>query len=73
MYWYILEYLEAANLAGRTLNVPTYNLDQLFVEALVSNSSLAANKVNEIIQDEFMNIASETDLTALPEEGFFII
>lgn len=46
-----------------------YDIDRLIFEALVNNSSPAAEKINEIIHNEFMNIASETDLTVLPEEG----
>lgn len=64
-------YVEAANAVGHHLKIPTFNIDQLIYQALIENFNLATVKVNEVINQEFLECASESDLLVLPEEGKF--
>lgn len=58
-------------MTGKMLDLPVYSIDRLFFEALVSNSTPAAQQINALIDQKFMSIASETDLLDYPEEDAF--
>lgn len=53
------------------MKIPTFNIDQLIYQSLVENFNLATVKVNEVINQEFLECASESDLLVLPDEGEF--
>lgn len=48
--------------------LPVYSIDRLFFEALLSNSTPAAQQINAVIDEKFLNIASECDLVSPPDD-----
>jgi len=51
------------------LNLPTISIDKVIQEAIVSSKSLVAMKINEMINDQFLLVASEDDLEYPPYFG----
>lgn len=53
---------EAASKAGLRVNLPVYSIDKLIIESLVDNESLATLTINDVIHNEFIEVASDNDL-----------
>lgn len=61
--------MKAAHETGKRLELPVYSLDRLIIEALVSNSSEAANEINSTINQAFEDVAEDEELQSPLKEG----
>lgn len=58
-----------ANRFSHACNFPVYSIDQIIINALFENESESAKELNGKIDEMFLKIASEIDLTKKQDEG----
>lgn len=62
------DYVWAANKVGLKFGLPVLSIDRLIFDSLAENENLASMKVNDVINEEYSEIASAQDL-AQPHDG----
>lgn len=66
--FFIIEFPFVSNSISKVLKLPVYSIDRFFFEALISNTTEAAQQINNTINEKFTNIASECDLLSASDE-----